>query len=344
VKETHQLFLSFSSSFVKDMTKTIVSIILILLVVTSVFQPFTAYSQASRFVVLLNQSSYAPGDILVVYGKVLPNDSLIVRILDPEGKTIRIDAVTSDENGSITSQVFQWPQPTRNFVYGRYNIEVSSSIIPTDKKIFTVEFGEFGQYTGPFVQTGSSLLAIKLDSPTQISVNQPFRIFVQITFDGALVNAEPSELLASSHIHSGNSTINLVGTFHKLHEGIYYADVTLDKEDQYIIHAIAFHRGFLAHDSKVVTSGGSIVEIQQSVNSLKVDLESTRQGLAETQDAIDQARDSIKEDIGRAEGAVNDLILASGQINSIIIPILALIAIVIALQISLFARIRASFK
>jgi hypothetical protein len=35
---------------------------------------------------------------------------------------------------------------------------------------------------------------------------------------------------------------------------------------------------------------------------------------------------------------------ASGQINAIILPILALISIIIALQISLFARIRASFK
>ena len=58
----------------------------------------------------------------------------------------------------------------------------------------------------------------------------------------------------------------------------------------------------------------------------------------------DEAREAIREDIGRAESAVDELQQASGQINSIIIPILALISIIIALQISLFARIRASFK
>jgi hypothetical protein len=35
---------------------------------------------------------------------------------------------------------------------------------------------------------------------------------------------------------------------------------------------------------------------------------------------------------------------ATGQINSIILPVLALISVIIALQISLFARIRASFR
>jgi hypothetical protein len=35
---------------------------------------------------------------------------------------------------------------------------------------------------------------------------------------------------------------------------------------------------------------------------------------------------------------------ASGQINAIILPVLALISVIIALQISLFARIRASYK
>ena len=141
----------------------------------------------------------------------------------------------------------------------------------------------------------------------------------------------------SSHIHSGNTTIILAGKFNKLHEGIYYSDVQLDQEGQYIIHAIAYYRGYQAHDSKVVSSGSSIGQVQESINTLKVELDKTSGELKDTKSTVVNATSTIRQEVA-------DLQQASGQVNSIIIPILALIAIVIALQISLFARIRASFK
>ena len=171
---------------------------------------------------------------------------------------------------------------------------------------------------------------------------------MQVTFDGELVKADPDEMLASSHIHSGEVTINLAGKLKELHEGIYYADVRLDEEGTYIIHSIAFYKGFRAHDSKVVSSGSSIGDIQNSVDTLKAELDQTSQELEDTRSAITQsvkdAQDAIKKDLDRGEETVSELTDASGQINSLILPILALISVIIALQISLFARIRASFK
>jgi hypothetical protein len=303
--------------------------------------------QGPRLIFLVNQDNFLPGNILVTYGKSFPNDTVVLRIFDPAGKAVRIESIKADANGSYTEQVFTWPQPSKNFVFGRYTIEATSSIVPTYKESRTVSFSDIPS-TGS-LQSQASILFVKLDSPTQISVGKTFRIFVQVTFDGALVNVDdPNQLLSSSHIHSGNETINLAGTFIKLHEGIYYSDVKLDKEGTYIIHAIAFHRGFLAHDSKVVSSGSSIGEIQESVNSLKAELDKTSHQLNSTRaditKSVDDARSAIKGDIETATGAVDQLKDASGQINSIILPILALISVIIALQISLFARIRASFK
>lgn len=305
-------------------------------------------TQGPRLIFLVNQDNFLPGDILVAYGKSLPNDTLIIRIFDPAGKAVRIESVKADPNGSFTAQIFTWPQPSRNFVFGRYTVEAASTIAPSFKESRTISFSDIPSTGSPQFQ--SSVLAVKLDSPTEISVGKTFRIFVQVTFDGALVNVDDpnQQLLSSSHIHSGNDTINLAGKFAKLHEGIYYADVKLDKEGSYIIHAMAFHRGFLAHDSKVVSSGSSIGEIQESVNSLKAELDRTSHELNATRSDLTQsvsdAREAIKSDITQAEKAVTELSQASGQINSIILPILALISVIIALQISLFARIRASFK
>lgn len=294
-------------------------------------------------VLLTNQDVFVPGDILVVYGRGFANDNLAIRIFDPAGRAVRIESINTNNEGVYTAQIFTWPEPSKNFVYGRYTLELSSAAAPSYNKIKTVSFSNSpSNVESP---SDSNILSVKLDSPTQISLGQTFRIFVQVTFDGALVNvSNPDELLSSSHIHSGNITMNLAGKFNKLHEGLYYADVRLDQPGSYIIHAIAFNRGFLAHDSKVISSGSSIEEIQETVDKLQTELARTSQELNQTRQAVDEARESVTRDIDQAESAVANLQQASGQINSIIIPILALIGIIIALQISLFARIRASFK
>lgn len=287
-------------------------------------------------VFLTNQDVFVPGDILVVYGRGFANDNLAIRIFDPAGRAVRMESLNTNNEGVYTAQIFTWPEPSKNFVYGRYTIELTSSLAPSYGEMRTVTFADTPSRGSS--QSGSSILSVKLDSPTATSLGQTFRIYVQVTFDGALVNVDnPDDLLSSSHIHSGNSTINLAGMFNKLHEGLYYADVQLNQPGSHIIHAIAFNRGFLAHDSKVVSSGSSIEEVQETVKALQTELTRTSQDLNETRQAVDEARESIS-------GDVEELQLASGQINSIIIPILALIGIIIALQISLFARIRASFK
>jgi hypothetical protein len=223
--------------------------------------------------------------------------------------------------------------------------------------------GELQDEHSPQV-TPSHTLAIKMDAPAQVSVNKPFRVFIQVTFDGALVFANGTaiqDLLGTSHIHignttTGNTTILLREKIHSLHEGLFYADVTLDSEGTYIIHAEAFHRGLLSHDSKVITAtSSSISTIQESVTELDSRLETTNKELQELQRGIQDTRTSLNDTqsaiTGSVNGArdtihneINGMQQATGQINSLILPVLALISVIIALQISLFARIRASFR
>lgn len=323
----------------------------VLLIVSIVVFPHNAFSQtvttqnSQRFIVKANQQTYAPGDTLILYGKAFPEDSLFIKVLDPANKTVRIATIYSDSSGSFTSQILQWSEPSKNLIFGTYTITVNSSRVSTDSTTLQVIFSENGSAEAAGSKNAPAhILAVKLDSPTQISAGKPFRIYVQVTFDGALVNINTNDelvsLLGSSHIHSGNTTVNLSGKFIKLHEGIYYADVQLG-EGSYIIHSIAFYRGFLAHDSKVVSSGSSFNDIQQSVNLLRGDLDKTSQELNDTRTSVTKSVEDARVAI---KGDVDQLQNASGQINSLILPILALISVIIALQISLFARIRASFK
>jgi len=314
---------------------------------------------AAMFNARTNQDLFVPGDGLTIFGKGFPNDTLTVKFHDPSDRVIRIDFIRTDAQGFFSSQIFTWPQPSKTFVFGLYNLEINSNIGSPNTQFIPVAFAELqpsGQQSLTPASGQQHLLAVKLDSPTQVSTNSTFRIFVQVTFDGALVDADASQLLGSSHIHLGNQTILLTNKFGKLHEGLYFADVMLSKDGTYIVHAVAFYKGFRSDDSKVVTtSSSSISTIQQSVNELNTRLNATNRGLEQTRAALNDTRasitssvsvaaNSISNDIQSAKDAVKNMQDASGQLNSLLLPILVLISVIIALQISLFARIRASYR
>jgi len=311
-----------------------------------------AQASTDRFDVKLSSNVYAPGDTVIVYGKVIPEDALVVRLFDPSGKVLRLETLKARSDGTITEQVFVWPQPSKQYAFGLYSIEVKSSIVPSDTKTFSVFFVDTAG-TVPSAGPSSADLAVKLDAPALVSTNSQFRIFVQVTYAGALVDASSDEelasLLGSSHIHFGDSTnstiINLSGKFNKLHEGLYYADVTLDQDGSYIIHSIAFQRGFLSHDSKVVVAGSaSIGSVQESVNMLNDRLDTTNRSLDQTNASLDTTKNALTLFAEETRSTIAQMRDASGQINGLILPILVLISIIIALQISLFARIRASYR
>jgi hypothetical protein len=318
-------------------------------------------SYAAAFNLKINQRVFIPNDTLIVYGTGSSGDSLLVSLIDPAGRTIRIDSISIDDAGSFFKEFFIWPQPTKNFVFGQYTVRVASSANTSNSQEILITYAE--GISQSLNTAESHTLIAKLDSPTQVATNSTFRIFIQVTYDGALVNSELPEFLGSSHIHYGNQTINLANKFVKLHEGIYYADVVLPQDGSYIVHAIAYYKGYESHDSKVVSaSNASIGTVQESVNSLNNKLESANQELAQLQvklnqtdstlqsaestikGAVQDARSEISNNIDSAKGSVEQIAQASGQINAIFLPILALISVIIALQISLFARIRASYR
>jgi hypothetical protein len=289
-----------------------------------------------EFLVRVNQQVFVPGDVLTLYGKGAPNDVLVARLFDATGRAVRIESIPTDDDGFFSKRVIEWPSPSATLPFGTYTIQINSS--EGDPNPQTIEIIYAGGSTDQIDDTATPVvhsLVVKLDSPTDVSTEEAFRIFVQVTIDGALVSEDPAVLLARSHIHSGEITISLSDKFKVLHEGIYYADVDLEKEGSYIIHAMAFDDGLLSHDSKVISaSATTLVSLGEGLQSLNNEVTQTRETLNRT---VTEAQESIRTD-------VEDVEQASGQINSLILPVLALISVILALQISLFARIRASYR
>jgi len=318
------------------------------------FSPIPA-ANADQFNLKINKLVFTPGDDLILFGDGAPNDIYAVNIYDPVGRAIRIDSIASGESGVFRQTVFKWPQPSTSISFGQYAVEISSSIGAPFTRQVEVTFAE-GTVENVTSPVSSHVLSVKLDTPVEVQIKKQFRVSVQVTFDGALVDADATELLGSSHIHAGNATINLSRDFKKIHEGLYYADLTLPTEGTYVIHISAFYKGYLSHDSNVVSATSSSISelndrlreankdlafLQTRLTEATSNLEDTRTSLKQS---VDGARESISSDVKSARDAVNDLSQASGQINSIILPVLILISIIIALQISLFARIRASYR
>jgi len=318
---------------------------------------------SARLILRTTEQTYTTGDNLVVYGAGQPNDVMVVRLYDPGGRAIKIDNIHVDNEGFFKQTIFEWPEPSRNLPFGTYTVEAIPGQSGQAQQV-QITFGETGKEGDGTTQQQAitHILTVKLDSPDQVAVGSKFRIFVQVTFDGVLVNADNSndivELLGSSHIQAGkeNSTISLASKFVKLHEGIYYADVTIKEEGTYIVHAVAFNKGFLSHDSKVITiSDSSLGTIQDTVDNLGKALNSTNKELSDLETGLNQTRSSlndtkatITDSVNQAQTSIHKEIGtmedASGQLNSIILPVLALISVIIALQISLFARIRSSYR
>jgi hypothetical protein len=353
-------------SKIKDFaTVKILVMAITILLIMSLRPTFVQDAFAAEFFLRTNQQVFVPGDVVEIYGNALENEALVIRMYDPIGRAIKLDTITTDEDGFFREAIFEWPQPSKNLAFGTYSVEVISNLKGRSVQTIDVVFAEGTQpaTAEPRAAVLHNLLT-KLDSPSLVTVNQAFRIFVQVTFDGALVNTDdPASMLGSSHVHSGNVTINLSQNFQKLHEGLYFADVGLEQEGTYIIHSIAFHKGYIAHDSRVITASSSTISsIQESVNELdnrlgtvseelghlELRLDETNAALnstgVEITRSVEEARGSIREEISSAKAAVGELQNASGQVNAIILPVLALISVIIALQISLFARIRSSYR
>ena len=332
-------------------TTTIVTVLVVCMSAIVNTQPTFA---AVDFVLRATQQVYIPGEVLTVYGAATANEVLVVRVYDPSGLAIRIDYVQVKDDGFFRQGIMEWSEPSKNLPFGTYTVEAISSIRNSDPLRVEVSFAEGIASEAPVTQfPRTHTLAVKLDSPVQVTVNSDFRIFVQVTYDNALVDAKDDigviEILGSSHIHSGNSTINLNDKFKKQHPGLYYADVNLDQEGAYIIHAAAFYKGYLSHDSRVLTvSVSSIGTVQESVDVLSQEIDHLQTTLEDTRSSLNDTKSTITGSVAEARGTIREEISlmrdASGQINSLILPVLALISVIIALQISLFARIRASYR
>ena len=296
---------------------------------------------------------YSDGQPLLLYGKALPNDGLILRLFAPDGTIAKFDQITADEKGEFLHVLINWPSPSTTLPYGTYTIEVISNQEKGFSQKIDVKFVASSELVEVPVERNVNTLVF---APQTAAVNAPIRIFVQTTSDGVLVGGSPEKLLGTSHVHLPTGEVtSLALSFKTLHQGIYYADYIPDKEGTYVFHIVSFNQGTVSHGSaatvvlkqdiegisnQILQLNSILHSTSEELDKLKNETKEFGSTLEKSQTSLIETNKNIDNSVNLISGSVKNIEEASGQFNSLFLPIVALIAVIIALQITILARRR----
>jgi|GEM_PF-328328 len=311
-----------------------------------------------------NQQVFAPGEPLFVYGKAASKEPLIIRLFAPDKTIAEFEQIMTKENGSFHHFLTEWKAPTENLPFGTYILEVISNQQGGISKQFDIKFSSTSEQVKVTIERNLSTVVF---TPETGAVSNSFRVFVQISSDGLLIGEDPNEILGSSHVHLPNNQIETLEQDMKiLHQGLYFVDYLPAIEGTYVFHMVAFDEGNISHGSAATTVlshdiGGisrQILELNQVIDETSDELKKLKEETSKVgptlsgfESTLDDASLNIatllndaNEDIGISVTAISDSVEGieegSSQLNALLFPIVASIAIILALQIVIIARRR----
>jgi len=296
--------------------------------------------------VYTNQLIFAPGDPIFVHGLATPKEPIIVRLFTPDGTIAEFEQLMTNTDGSFQHYLMEWNEPTTNLPYGTYILEVISNQQGGISKKLELKFSS----TSDFVKIPiERIVTTKVFAPETAAVGRDFRVFVQTTSDGLLIGDNPSQILGTSHIHMPNGQlVNLENELKTLHQGLYYVDFLPAIEGIYVFHMVTFDEGNISHGSgatNVLTQdirgiSSQIIELNKILEETKTELATLKQETSNFDDTLENASVNLENSVIRISDSIENVEEGSSQLNALLFPVVASIAIILALQIVIIARRR----
>lgn len=293
-----------------------------------------------------NNRAYSAGQPLFVFGQANPDEDIIIRVFGPDETVTRFDQITASSDGSFHWTILTWPKPSISFPYGTYTIEAISTDQDGLATSINVRFTETSELVDTPIERTLNLLIF---APETAAVNNTLRVFVQTTSDGLLVGSDPTDLLRTTHVHMPNGEVyDIGGSFRALHQGLFYADYTPDQVGTYVFHVVAFSQGAVSHASsstivQKLDIGGiseQIILLNTILAETSAELDQLKDEVGEFKSTLQQASDNIDTSVSAMSESVRNVEEASTQLNSLFLPVVALIGVIVALQIATLARAR----
>lgn len=269
-----------------------------------------------------NQKSFAPRDMLVVFGKTFPNDSLIAELFNPQNRLVLRAQIDAGVEGSFSRILMQWPTtPDEKFSFGTYTLTLTSSTNRESKTFLVFRFSDVPTGT----QGEERRLDLQVSLPPTIGQSETAKLIIEVSINGVLVKGSVEDTLKGSRIYYPDGSIVPISNFKVIDDGIYVADFNSTMIGHHIIHIQAFSQGLLANTAVgVFVEEGTILSLGKEIGRVNDNLEKLR---AET---IER-----NNDLAKAVEKVSD---AAGQVTSLLLPVLGVIAVMVALQATLLSR------
>ena len=296
--------------------------------------------------VYTNQLVFAPGEPIFVHGQGMPKEPIIIRLFSPDDTIAEFEQLMTGEDGSFHHFLMEWDQPTTNLPYGTYILEVISNQQGGISKRIEVKFSSTSEFVQVPIERNVSTIVF---APETAAVSRDFRVFVQTSSDGLLIGNVPDEILGTSHVHLPNGQVeNLENDLKTLHQGLYYVDYLPALEGIYVFHMVTFDEGNISHGSGATNVlsqdiGGistQILELNQILDETKTELANLKQETSTFGSSLSDASSNLDESVILISNSVGNIEEGSSQLNALLFPVVASIAIILALQIVIIARRR----
>jgi len=296
--------------------------------------------------VYTNQLVFAPGEPIFVHGQGMPKEPIIIRLFTPDDTIAEFEQIMTGDDGSFHHFLMEWGNPTTNLPYGTYILEVISNQQGGISKIIQVKFSSTSDFVQIPIERNVSTIVF---APETAAVSRDFRVFVQTSSDGLLIGDNPNQILGTSHVHLPNGQVeNLEDDLKTLHQGLYYVDYLPALEGIYVFHMVTFDEGNISHGSgatNVLTQdisgiSAQILELNEILDETKTELANLKQETSQFGSSLSDASSNLDDSVVLISDSVGNIEEGSSQLNALLFPIVASIAIILALQIVIIARRR----
>ena len=296
--------------------------------------------------VYTNQLVFAPGEPIFVHGKATPKEPIIIRLFTPDDTIAEFEQLMTAEDGSFHHFLMEWGKPTTNLPFGTYILEVISNQQGGISKIIEVKFSSTSEFVQVPIERNVNTIVF---APETAAVGRDFRVFVQTSSDGLLIGNDPNQILGTSHVHLPNGQVeNLENDLKILHQGLYYVDYLPAIEGIYVFHMVTFDEGNISHGSgatNVLTQdisgiSAQILELNQILDETKTELANLKAETSTFGESLSDASSNLDESVVLISDSVGNIEEGSSQLNALLFPVVASIAIILALQIVIIARRR----
>ena len=296
--------------------------------------------------VYTNQLVFAPGEPIFVHGQAMAKEPIIIRLFTPDDTIAEFEQIMTSEDGSFHHFLMEWDKPTTNLPYGTYILEVISNQQGGISKMLEVKFSSTSNFVQVPIERNVSTIVF---APETAAVSRDFRVFVQTSSDGLLIGNDPDQILGTSHVHLPNGQVeNLENDLKILHQGLYYVDYLPAIEGIYVFHMVTFDEGNISHGSgatNVLTQdirgiSAQILDLNDILDETKTELANLKQETSQFGSSLSDASSNLDDSVVLISDSVGNIEEGSSQLNALLFPVVASIAIILALQIVIIARRR----